>query len=335
MRSIMLCNWPSTAKSVYTPADFQKLADIANLDQEVYTKEDIFANPTGFQDVDFIFSTWGMFALSEEEIEKIFPNVKCVFYGAGSVRGFAYPFLNRGIKVFSSWGANAVPVAEWCVAQILLANSGYFHTAHLASSSYEDYEKAMEMRDKFPGNYDVSVGIIGVGMIGKVTIELLRNFNIHVKAYSPSLNEEKAAALGVERSTIEEIFKTCQVVSNHMADLPQTRGMLNKPLFASMLPYATFINTGRGAQVVEEELAEVLADRPDLCAVLDVAIEEPSRPGHPFYDLPNCIMTPHYAGSLGNEVRRMGQYMVKEFTRYINNEPCEWEVTLKMMERLA
>jgi len=72
-----------------------------------------------------------------------------------------------------------------------------------------------------------------------------------------------------------------------------------------MRPYATFINTGRGAQVVEEALADVLRSRPDLTAVLDVTWPEPPVAGHPFYSLPNCVLTPHIAGSSGDEVHRM------------------------------
>ena len=333
MRSIMFNNGPKSPKRVYAPETLKRLEEIAGLDPEIYDKETVLANPAAFADVDYLFSTWGMPVMTEEEIEIAFPNLKCVFYSAGSVQYFARPFLNRGIKVFSAWAANAVPVAEYTLAQILLANTGYFHTSIPMSVGREP--EAQVIRGKFPGNYGVSVGIIGVGMIGKLVIDLLKDYKINVMAYSPSLTEEKAAALGVQRSTIEEIFEKCFVVSNHMADLPQTRGMLGKKLFASMQPYATFLNTGRGAQVVEEELIEVLRERQDLVAVLDVTYPEPPVEDSPFYSLPNCIITPHIAGSLGNEVHRMSEFMTEEFLHYINGETCEYEVTLKMLERMA
>ena len=333
MRSIMLCESLNHATTVYTPEAYKYLQEAASLDEKVYCKADVLANPTAFHDVDYIFSTWGMPGMTEEEIATAFPNAKCVFYGAGSVQGFARPFLHQGIKVFSSWAANAIPVAEFTLAQILLANTGYFHLSRQTNPG--DYEASWPTRKHIPGNFNVSVGIIGVGMIGKVVIELLKPFNIHVKAYSPSLTDEKAAALGVERSTIEDIFKTCFVVSNHMANLPTTQRMLGKKHFASMLPYATFLNTGRGAQVNEEELIEVLTERPDLMAVLDVTSPEPPVEGSPFYSLPNVVLTPHIAGSLGNEVCRMGDYMVEEFKHYINGETCEYEVSEKMLERMA
>lgn len=333
MRSIMLCNSVSCAQSVYSQEVWAELKNKAGLDAVVYTKEDVLSNPSSFKDVDYIFSTWGMPQMTEEEIRTLLPNVQCLFYAAGSVQYFARPFLNCGIKVFSAWAANAVPVAEYTVAQIILANTGYFHASTLMRSGHT--EMAQAMHSEFPGNYDVSVGIIGVGMIGKKVIELLKNYRINVMAYSPSLTEEKADVLGVKRSTIEEIFANCQVISNHLANLPATVGILNKAHFSSMRPYATFINTGRGAQVVEDDLVNVLRERSDLFAVLDVTFPEPPVEGHAFYSLPNCILTPHIAGSLGNEVHRMAEYMLTEFKHHIHGEPYSYEVTLQLLEHMA
>lgn len=333
MRSIMLCDATQHPKRVYPSETWELLQEIAGLEDSIYKLEDILANPDAFLDVDFLFSTWGMPGMTEEQIQRVFPNVKCLFYAAGSVQGFARPFLNCGIKVFSAWGANGVPVAEYTLAQILLANTGYFHT--FAAMSSGNPNGAHSLVPNFPGNYDVSVGIIGAGMIGKMVIKLLKNFNINVMAYSIDLTDEKAAELGVKNSTIEEIFAGCQVVSNHLANLPQTVGMLKKEHFASMLPYATFINTGRGAQIVEADMIEVLTQRPDLVAVLDVTHPEPPVENSPLYSLPNCIITPHIAGSLGNEVRRMSKYMVAEFNHYIQGEPCQYEVTTEMLQWMA
>ena len=142
-------------------------------------------------------------------------------------------------------------------------------------------------------------------------------------------------SLGVTLCSLEELFSTCTVVSNHLANNEQTRGMLNGALFSSMRPYATFLNTGRGAQVVEDDLVDVLTARPDLTAVLDVTYPEPPAEGHAFYSLPNCVLTPHIAGSSGDEVHRMAEYMKDEFDRLIAGEACRYEVNLKMLETMA
>lgn len=333
MRSIMLCNDAKSVHYVYSDEMLQQLAEIAGLDTKIYSRDAVLATPEAFADVDYAFSTWGMPVFEEAEIQQIFPSLKAVFYGAGSVQAFARPFLNCGVKVFSAWAANAVPVAEYTVAQIILANKGFFLTSQL-HKSYE-HEASYDVRRKYPGNYGASIGIIGAGMIGKLVIQMLKNYHLPVKVFDPFLPDEIAAELGVPKCSLEEVFATCQVVSNHLANNAQTVGMLNGPLFASMLPYATFLNTGRGAQVVEADLAQVLADRPDLTAILDVTWPEPPEAGHPFYSLPNCWLTPHIAGSSGDEVHRMAEYMIEEFKNHVIGQPVRYEVNMEMLKTMA
>ena len=91
-------------------------------------------NIHAFADVTELFSTWGMPVFSEEEIRRCFPRLECVFYAAGSVQSFARPFLNCGVKVISAWAANAIPVAEFTVAEIILANKGFYRQSRLMKS---------------------------------------------------------------------------------------------------------------------------------------------------------------------------------------------------------
>jgi phosphoglycerate dehydrogenase-like enzyme len=90
---------------------------------------------------------------------------------------------------------------------------------------------------------------------------------------------------------------------------------------------ATFINTARGELVREDELAEVFSQREDLTAVLDVTHPEPPVEGSPLYSLPNVVLTPHIAGSLGRECRRLGQAMIDEFDRWHAGQPLRWQIT--------
>lgn len=333
MRSILLCNELDPAKRVYSEETLAYLYENAGLEKGVINKEAVLAEPEKYADVDFIFSTWSMPAFTEEEIKSIFKNLKCVFYGAGTVQAFARPFLKCGVKVFSAWAANAVPVAEYTVAQILLANKGFFPCSYFQSKGeYFDSKKAFE---NYPGNFGEYVGIIGAGMIGKLVIKLLKAFKLKVLVFDPFLPDEKAQELGVEKCSLEDLFEKCFVVSNHLANNAQTQGMLNYALFSKMRPYSTFINTGRGAQVVEDDLVRILTERPDIYAILDVTMPEPPISGHQFYKLPNCILTPHIAGSSGMEVHRMAEFMAEEFTFYVEGKPCRYEVTEKMLETMA
>ena len=316
-------------KTIYLCENAQNIRNVFGTDGPVYSKAQVLAD-SRFRETEVIFSTWGMPVFTEEEIQASLPSLKAVFYGAGTVQQFARPFLNCGVRVFSAWAANAVPVAEYTVAQILLANKGFF-----ATMGYRDRAAAKKEIAHFPGNYGVKVGIIGAGMIGRLVIGKLKEYCLEVLVFDPFLPEDKAKALGVTKVSLETLFAQCQVVSNHLANNEQTKGMLKGVHFASMLPYATFLNTGRGAQVVEQELVQVLRERPDLTAILDVTFPEPPVEGSPLYTLPNCLLSPHIAGSLGNEVRRMGAYMMAEYENFSQNKPCQYEVTPEMLKTMA
>lgn len=334
MRSIFLCDDPAVIARVYAPQTVATLRQTAGLDAAVYTAKQLRESPSAFADVDFVFSSWCMPCLTEAEIRAFLPSLKAVFYAAGSVQAFARPFLRSGVRVFSAWAANAVPVAEYTVAQILLANKGFYATAaHLSAGG--DYKEALTLREHFPGNYGACIGIIGAGMIGKMVIERLAAYRLSVMVFDPFLPDETAKTLGVKKCDLPTLFKSAQVVTNHLANNAQTRGMLTYPLFASMPPYATFLNTGRGAQVVEDDLVRALRERPDLTAVLDVTDPEPPRADHPFFALQNCFLTPHIAGSSGDEVHRMAAYMAEEYERFKNGEQTRYEVTVDMLKTMA
>ena len=148
-------------------------------------------------------------------------------------------------------------------------------------------------------------------------IGTLKDYNLEVCAYDPFASQEKAERLGVKLVSLEELFETSQTISNHVANLPETVGILNKSLFDRMKDNATFINTGRGAQVVEEDLIEALKEKPKRTAVLDVTYPEPPVEGSELYELPNVILTPHMAGSYGEERYRLGDYVTEEAERYL------------------
>ena len=333
MKAIFLCEKSDKIFSVFADETVCELQRLTNIAKKIYTKEEVLREPALFSNVEVVFSTWGMPSFTEEEIKSCFPSLKCVFYGAGTVQSFARPFLNCGVKVFSAWAANAVPVAEFTVAQIILANKGYFLTNRLYHA--EGRRSASAAFKKCNGNYGETVGIIGAGMIGKLVIGMLKQYNLKVIVFDPFLSDEKADELGVEKCELGELFARAFVVSNHLANNEQTKGMLHYDHFCRMRENAVLINTGRGAQVVEEDLVRVLRERSDLTALLDVTYPEPPADDHPFYTLPNCLLTPHIAGSAGDELARMGEYMLGDCKAYLDGEPCKYEVSMKMLETMA
>jgi phosphoglycerate dehydrogenase-like enzyme len=116
-------------------------------------------------------------------------------------------------------------------------------------------------------------------------------------------------------------------VSNHIPDLESTRGLLDRKLFANMREGATFINTGRGAQVVEPDLIAVLKARPDLTALLDVTWPEPPAPDSELWRLPNVVISPHIGGTTGHEVVRLADCAIGEFEAWQAGKPLRYEVT--------
>lgn len=284
--------------------------------------------------VEAVFTTWGMPALSQEQIAQFLPRVRAVFYAAGSVQAWVRPFLTRGVQVCSAWQANAVPVAEYTLAQILLANKGYWQDTARCRTP----EGAAEARKnrKMPGNYGATVVLLGAGAVGRAVVALLKAFHLRVLIWDPFLSQADAERLGVAKvETLAEAFTQGQVVSNHLADNAQTANLITGDLLARLPHSATFINTGRGRTVNEAELAAVYQARPDLTALLDVTHPEPPTPDSPLYALPNVHLTTHIAGSLGDEVVRMADYMLDEFERWQNGEPLRYAVSLELLATMA
>lgn len=315
---------------IYSEREQATIAEMCDLHPEPQTKASIKEHPERLQDVEIIFSGWGCPVMDDQFLAAA-PKLRAVFYGAGSVKYFTTPaFWQRNITLTSSWGANAVPVSEFALGEILLSlkqNWRYMQAAKL--------ERCYPRKIPVAGIYGSTVAIISLGMIGSLVAKLLRNFQLNVIAYDPYATQRKADELGVKLVSLEEAFATADVVSLHTPWLPETEGMITGKLIASMKQGATFINTARGAVVAEEEMLDVLEQRTDLTALLDVTYPEPPAPHSRIYTLPNVQLTPHIAGSLDGECQRMGQFAVDECRRYLAGEPLQWQVTQAMAEILA
>lgn len=195
--------------------------------EAVISEAEFYEEPEKYVGVKYIFSTWNMPSFSEQEIKKYLPDLKAVFYAAGTVGYFAEPFLKCGVRIFSAWKANAVPVAEFTAAQIILSNKGYFQ---LSEKYRSGWEKASSYGNSFSGNYHTRVGLIGLGQISQKVIELLRPYDLEIYVYSKHLTEQAAGEMKVIKADLPEIFEKCQTISNHLANKPDTVGMLNKSL---------------------------------------------------------------------------------------------------------
>ena len=281
----------------------------------------------------YIFSTWGMVS----GVAEYFKNCEVVFYGAGSVQSFAREYLERGIKVVSSWHANGVPVAEIATSQIIFSCKGFFRVIGKVKSLENWREAGRFIGGNYRGNYNQKIGILGAGTIGRRVIDYLKRLELkaEILVHDPYYPDEAAAEAGARKTSLEEIFSSCTVISNHIANLPATVGMINKNHFSLMQDYSTFINTGRGAQIVEQDLIDALKNNTTITALLDVTEPEPPKNGNELYNLENVILTPHIAGCTGDEILRMADYMYSEYKLYAAEKKLNYEVTMAMLETMA
>lgn len=278
--------------------------------------------PDLLAEVDVIFSGWGAPRMDAAFLLAA-PRLKAVFYGAGSIRYFTSDeFWARGIAVSSAYAMNAVPVAEYTLGAILLSLKNYwFHAFEIRRSN--------RFTERVPcaGGYGSKIGLVSLGMIGRLVRERLRSFDLEVLVHDPCIDPAEAAMLDVELVGLDELFARCDVVSVHTPLLAETEGMIRGRHFARMKPRATFINTARGAIVRGDEMAEALRERPDITALLDVTSPEPPPPDSPLWGLSNVVFTPHIAGSRDRECRRMGRAMIEEFDRWARGEPLQWAIS--------
>ncbi len=332
MNFVLMTNQKFQIDRVFPEHIKEKLSKRGNIYPHVINSINMKKHKEYLNKTDIVFATWGMPHLSKKDIEEYFPNLKALLYAAGTVQGFAKEFLERNIMVSSAWRANAVPVAEFTFAQIILSQKGYFQAAARAKKNEAG---AYLHHYRQPGNYKTNIGIIGAGAIGSLVCERLKTLDCKVFVYDPFLSDEKARQLNVTLTDLETIFKTCDVISNHLANKKELIGIFDYKLFSKMKPYATFINTGRGDQVVEKDLARAMKEKRTRTALLDVTRTDVITAANPMTRQRNIIQSPHIAGSAGQEVWRMAEYMIEEYDRLKNEEPLKHEVTLDLLTTMA
>ncbi|MBC2604426.1 hydroxyacid dehydrogenase [Puniceicoccus vermicola] len=317
---------------IYRREARDRIHTLTESDGLVYGREEILASPGSFSEVEIVFSGWGCPKMDEELLDAL-PNLKALFYGAGSVRYFVTEsFWKRSILLTSSFRANAIPVADYTVASVVFA----LKRAWLDNRAIRSNRETVN-RDLSPGVYHGStVGIVSLGAIGQLVCKRLFSMNLDVLGYDPYAPSAIFDEFGVQRvNSLREIFRSSKVVSLHAPLLPSTVGMITGELVRQMPEGGVLINTARGGLLAESEVYDVVKDRPDLFAVLDVLTEEENLNASPFARLPNVFLTSHIAGSIGNECYRMGDFAVDEAERYLSSRPPLDAVVEEKIELMA
>lgn len=265
------------------------------------------------RETELLVTGWGCPPLDRGVLDAA-PRLRAVVHTAGSVRAHVTPAcFERGVTVSSAAAANALPVAEYTVAMILLTGKRVLEHAR-------DYRRTRARPDwlttpRSEGNHRRTVGIVSASLVGRRVMELLRPYDLRVLLYDPFVDDAEARGFGAEPAALPELFRRSDVVSVHAPLLDATRGLVDRALLRSMRPDAVLINTARGAVLDQDALTEVvLAGR--VRAVLDVTDPEVLPAGHPLWDCENVLVTPHLAGSQGNEWDRLVASAAAEAARF-------------------
>lgn len=189
--------------------------------------------------------------------------------------------------------------------------------------------------DDFPdvGYYGSRIGIIGLSQISRRVIERLRHDPVEIVVFSRHLDAAAAADLGVSTGSLDDAMQ-CDVVSLHSADTPANHHMIGAHQLRLLRPGSTFINTARGALVDQTALIAELRDG-RFDAILDVADPDVTVPDSPLWDLPNVLLTPHFAGSVGRELHRLTDAALDDVRAFVTGRRMPGEIAPTDYERRA
>ncbi len=198
----------------------------------------------------------------------------------------------RGIVVMNTPGGNTITTAEHAIA-LLVALARHIPQA-TASMKAGKWDKKSFMGMEL---YNRTLGLIGLGNIGRIVAQRARGLGMKVVAYDPFLSAEAAAKLEVELLDFDALLARSDALSVHVPRTPDTAGLLGKAAFAKVRPGVLLVNAARGGIVDEDALLEALESGAVGGAALDVFEEEPPAPDHPLVAHPHVICTPHLGAS--------------------------------------
>ncbi|MFC6707645.1 hydroxyacid dehydrogenase [Flexivirga alba] len=282
--------------------------------------------------VEILITGWGVPRI-DADVLRHFERLRAIVHAAGSVKAFLDASAwDAGLQVSSAAEANAVPVAEFTLATVILACKRF--SRHLASYQATGEKRSFDEAALTHGTHGVTVGVVGASRIGRRVIDLLRVLDVCVLVSDPFLDEDGARRAGAELVELPDLLRRSDFVTLHVPAIPSTRHLINDRSLALMRDGAVLINTARGSLVDTAALEpHVVSGRLD--AYLDVTDPEPLPADSPLFGLPNVVLTPHIAGSMGNEVLRMGVTAVDEVERVAQGRPLRFPVLASELTRIA
>ena len=230
----------------------------------------------------------------------------------------------KGIVVMNTPGGNDVTTAEHTISLMM-------SLARHIPQAVASLKMGKWTREKFMGVElcNKTLGIIGLGNVGRIVAERALGFRMKVIAHDPFVPTESAARLGVEVVSLDEIYERSDFITVHTPMTNETRGLINSNSFAKMKTGVRIINCARGGIVDEADLIQALQEGKVAGAALDVFVEEPPRPDHPLLMMDQVITTPHLGASTGEAqlnvaiavAQQMIDFLSRGIIRYAVNVP--------------
>ncbi len=304
-----------------------KLGEVVCHDSDDLSDEAIKAT---IKDADVAITSWASARLNKEVLDAA-PNLKLHMHAAGTVKPYVCDEMwERGVRCCASTEPLGIGVAECALGFAISASKNFYQcNADIHNGDYGDHKaNCREL-------YEINVGVVSAGFVGRHFIKLMQNFGVNVLVYDPMITDERAAELGATKVDFETLLKESDILSIHAPSIPETYHLFNADTLPLMKKDAVLINTSRGSLIDEQALYEHMAKGNLKYACLDVYDPEPLYISNPLRTLKNCILTPHLAGLCSNGKLRIGAHAADEIERFVKGEKLHCEVTQAMLATIA
>jgi D-3-phosphoglycerate dehydrogenase len=219
-----------------------------------------------------------------------------------------------GVLVMNTPGGNAVAVAEHTLA-LMLAMARSIPQASVSTKSGK-WEKKKFLGHELRGK---TLGVVGLGSIGREVVRRARGFEMKTVAYDPYVSSQTAEDLGIELVSLSDLYKQSDYITLHVALTTETMGMLNDEAFAQMKKGVRVVNCARGELIDAAALCRALEQGIVCDAALDVFQVEPPAAGEPLFAFDHVIATPHIGGATEEAQENVGIRIVEQLVEYLKN----------------
>lgn len=259
-------------------------------------------------------------AITRAVIDRFHPRLKVISkYGIGLDKIDVAYATEKRLPVLNTPGVNHTTVAEHTFGLLLGI------TKKIIENAVEVSAGKWVAGWKKPVGHEIlggTMGIIGLGRIGKEVATRAKAFGMSVIAYDPYFDEAFAAEHGVKRcASMDEVLLEANVVSLHCFLDENTRGMINKEKIAEMKDGVVVLNCARGELVETDDIRDALVSGKVGGYGADVLDEEPPRAGHPLFTAPNCVITSHIASRTYESVERQAMRATNNLVNYLKGDP--------------